>query len=442
MSSLRVAGKARVLRLKYLSAGLARSRDYWRSSTSFEVHAADTVGENQDMSTALNVEDGARVPLWIRRPGALHLIAYVVAGLVFIGQIITVVVAGSSVATVLAVLLAGGGVVLSWWKPWAGLIVTSAASLAVTAFGENPVSVWMIAVLVLFSFTFRGKSPVIGTAIVAVSFFAGLLMGNSFGTGGLIAAAALFSAIGGGATGAALRLSRDHWLVSEERTRAAVATREMEADRRVTAERLRIARDLHDVIGHQVAMLSVNLGVAEIGLPEQATSSRRALDSARANARNVVSETQRILELLRRGDAVAEEDALRPTPSLSTLDSLISSFESIGLDVTATIVLPNDASEPVVGVTVYRIIQEALTNAYRHGEGAAVVEVREADGRIHVVVDNLISHTLRGSIAGSGLGLLGMRERVESCGGKLAIETIDGRFRVSAELSAVGAQLA
>jgi len=189
-------------------------------------------------------------------------------------------------------------------------------------------------------------------------------------------------------------------------------------------------------------MLSVNLGVAEIGLPEQATSSRRALDSARANARNVVSETQRILELLRRGDAVAEEDALRPTPSLSTLDSLISSFESIGLDVTATIVLPNNASEPVVGVTVYRIIQEALTNAYRHGEGAAVVDVREADGRIHVVVDNLISHTLRGSIAGSGLGLLGMRERVESCGGKLAIETIDGRFRISAELSPVGAQLA
>jgi signal transduction histidine kinase len=394
------------------------------------------------MSTAENIDDPARAPLWIRRPGTLHLVAHVVAALVFVGQIVTILQRGSDAVTLAGVLVAGAGVALSWRFPWVGLILTSAASFAVTAVGEDRISVWMMAVLVLFSFTLRGKNPVIGTLLVALVFLAALFTVGDYRGGAVVAVASLFSAIGGGATGAALRLSREHWLASEERARQASATRELEAERRVTEERLRIARDLHDVVGHQVAMLSVNLGVAEIGLPPEATSSRQALDSARSNARNVVSETQRILTLLRRGDAAADDAALRPTPSLGALDSLIESFESIGLEVTASISVPDAAGEPVVGVTVYRIVQEALTNAYRHGEGAATVDVHEEGGRIHVCVENRISHTLRGAVAGSGLGLVGMRERVESCGGTLDVSSVDERFRVSAVLSPLGAQLA
>ncbi|MEV0935634.1 sensor histidine kinase [Streptomyces phaeochromogenes] len=389
------------------------------------------------MAKAHNNQDGPVAPLWVRRPEALHLVAYSVAALVFTGQIVAAILRGSDWPTALSVLLAGAGVALSWRSPWAGLVVTSAASFAVTAVGHDPLSVWMMAVLVLFSVTVRGKQPLVGTGIVAAFFLGAFMTLGGFRGGAIVGAAALFSAIAGGATGAALRIHREHWLTLEERAESAIATREIEATRRVTEERLRIARDLHDVIGHQVAMLSMHLGAAEIGLPEDAEPSRQALVSARSSARTVVVETQRILALLRLGDDIPDDEALRPTPALSGLEGLVASFESIGLDVRPSIDLPAGFVEPSVGVTVYRVVQEALTNAYRHGEGPATVDVREHDGRICVTVENRVGHTTRGS--GSGLGLLGMRERVESSSGRLTIDSDDGRFRVHAEFSPLGA---
>ena len=393
------------------------------------------------MVKAQNSPDGPAVPLWVRRPEALNLAAYAVAALVFTGQIVAVVLRGSDWPTALSVLLAGGGVALSWWRPWAGLFVASAASFAVTAVGHDPLSVWMMAVLVLFSATLRGRQPVAATALVAAFFLGAFMTLGGFRGGAITGAAALFSAIAGGATGAALRIHREHWLILEERAETAIATREIESTRRVTEERLRIARDLHDVIGHQVALLSMHLGAAEIGLPEDADDSRQALVSARSSARTVVVETQRILELLRLRDTVTDDEALRPTPALSGLEALVASFESIGLDVRPTLDLPAGFVEPSVGVTVYRVVQEALTNAYRHGEGPATVEVREYGGRIRVTVENRVADTSPDSGPGSGLGLVGMRERVESSHGRLTIDTHDGRFRVRAEFSPLGAAI-
>ncbi len=186
-------------------------------------------------------------------------------------------------------------------------------------------------------------------------------------------------------------------------------------------------------------MLSLHLGAAEVGLPDGAESARQAIVSARSSARTVVVETQRILALLRRGGDSSDDEALRPIPALSGLEGLIASFESIGLDIQPTIEIPAGFVEPSVGVTVHRVVQEALTNAYRHGEGTATVEVRERDGRIRVAVENRVGHALRGSGSGSGLGLVGMRERVESSGGRLTIDSAGGRFRVRAEFSPVGA---
>ncbi|MFF4035085.1 sensor histidine kinase [Streptomyces sviceus] len=394
------------------------------------------------MAKAHDSQDGPVAPvapLWVRRPEVLHQAAYAVAALVFTGQIVAVILRGSDWPTALSVLLAGSGVALSWWQPWAGLVVASAASFAVTAVGHDPLSVWMMAVLVLFSVTLRGKQPLIATGVVAAFFLGAFMTLGGFRGGAVVGAAAVFSAMAGGASGAALRIHRDHWWTLEERAESAIATREIEATRRVTEERLRIARDLHDVIGHQVAMLSMHLGAAEIGLPDDAESSRQALVSARSSARTVVVEAQRILALLRLGDDVFDDEALRPIPALSGLEGLVASFESIGLDIRSSIDVPTGFVEPSVGVTVYRVVQEALTNAYRHGEGTATVEVREREGRISVTVENRVAHSSRGSDLGSGLGLVGMRERVESSNGRLAIDSDDGLFRVHAEFSLLGA---
>ncbi|MFC8663574.1 sensor histidine kinase [Streptomyces sp. NPDC057199] len=420
-----------------MSSAVSHRPDLARRLLRSKYAAAAHVDENQVMAKAQSNQDGPVAPLWVRRPDAPHLIAYAMAALVFTGQIVAVILRGSDWPTALSVLLAGGGVALSWRWPWAGLVVTSAASFAVTAVGHDPLSVWMMAVLVLFSVTVRGKQPLVGTGIVAAFFLGAFMTLGGFRGGAIVGAAALFSAIAGGATGAALRIHREHWLTLEERAESAIATREIEATRRVTEERLRIARDLHDVIGHQVAMLSMHLGAAEIGLPEEAESSRQSLVSARSSARTVVVETQRILALLRLGDDIPDDEALRPTPALSGLEGLIASFESIGLDVRPSLDLPTGFVEPSVGVTVYRVVQEALTNAYRHGEGAATVEVRERDGRICVTVENHVGHSPSGP--GGGLGLVGMRERVESSSGRLTIDSDDGRFRVHAEFSPLGA---
>src|SRR6266540_4004387 len=368
------------------------------------------------MVTAQNQDDELSAPLWIRRPEMLHLLAYTAAGFSFAGQIVATILRDADWRVVLALLLAGAGTALSWRRPWIGLAVTSAASFAVTAVGNDPLSVWMMAVFVLGAFMTVG----------------------GFRGGAIVGVAALFSAIAGGASGAALRTHRDRWWMLEERAATALATREIEATQRVTAERLRIARDLHDVIGHQVAMLSMNLGIAEIGLPEEAGASREALASARSNARTVITETQRILVLLRRENDTLEDEALRPTPSLSGLDGLITSFQGIGLEVHRDIEPLTGPVEPSVEVTVFRVVQEALTNAYRHGDGTAKVALHEQNRRICVTVENRVARPGHASHPGSGLGLMGMRERVESSNGHLRIDSDDGWFRIRAEFSPAG----
>jgi len=222
--------------------------------------------------------------------------------------------------------------------------------------------------------------------------------------------------------------SRREYLV-EVQTKAAD-----DAARRITEERLRIARDLHDAVGHQLALINVQASVAAHVLEAEPDSARVALGHVRQASKTALGDLRDTIGLLRRpGDQPPTE----PCPGLSGLDDLLSSFRRSGLDIEP--VPPHDLGHvPVpIDLTAYRVIQEALTNVCKH---AGPVRVRVTTARhgdaLRVVVDNSPppGGTPRSAEPG-GHGLLGMRERTAALGGTLdAGPRPDGGYRVTATL--------
>ncbi|MCU1527906.1 MAG: histidine kinase, partial [Frondihabitans sp.] len=197
----------------------------------------------------------------------------------------------------------------------------------------------------------------------------------------------------------------------------------------------------HDVVGHQIAVLSVQLGVIEISAQANPAATQQALTLARTSLKSVLLETQRILNVLR-SDSDPTVAGLTPTPGVASLGDLVASFRLIGLDTEATIgEAPRDLS-PAVDVTLHRIVQEGLTNAHRYGAGHATVSVAFRNGRVTIDIGNELGAGPPTAAIGSGYGLIGMRERVASAGGvvKAGVDG-EGVFRVHATLSANGTRI-
>jgi len=256
------------------------------------------------------------------------------------------------------------------------------------------------------------------------------------------ALAAVVSTMAGGATAIAVRLRRQYWASLEQRATDAIATRELEATQRVAEERLRIARDFHDIVGHQIAVLSMQLGAAEVAADTDPMATREALDAARASVKAVLVETQMILHVLRTGSDEDGEE-LRPPPGVPRLAELLDSFRTAGLRITATFDEMPESLDAGVDLTIYRIVQEALTNASRHGDGEATVTVLARAKRILIDVTNGVPRDAAPRTPGRGYGLQGMRERVGSANGTLHVGIDDdGRtFRISAVLAADGSAI-
>lgn len=232
--------------------------------------------------------------------------------------------------------------------------------------------------------------------------------------------------------GLAMHSQRRMVAAAQERARAAEESREEEAQRRVSEERLRIARDLHDVVAHHVAVITVQSGVAEHLLDSDPTRAREAIGHVRTASAEVLAEMGTLLGVLRAGeDAVSRE----PAHGMADVDSLIASARRTGLRVSLRREGAEPTLAPLVDLTAYRVLEEALTNAHRHGSDDSV-DVRiatEAAGTL-LEVRNRMDQSQAGG-AGSGHGLIGMRERVASVGGSLSIGP-DGQgwFVVRAQL--------
>jgi len=205
---------------------------------------------------------------------------------------------------------------------------------------------------------------------------------------------------------------------------------EAERERILEEERARIARELHDVIAHSVSVMIVQAGAARLTLNGDGGPATEALLSVERSGRQALDEMRRLLGMLRQGHA---EPQLAPQPGLGDLDRLIGEVRAAGLPVELVVEGTPVQLAPGVDLSAYRIVQEALTNTIKHAQAtSARLRLRyEGDAVSIEVVDD----GRGGSVAGTGHGLVGMRERVELYRGTLeAGASAGGGFRIHARL--------
>jgi signal transduction histidine kinase len=225
------------------------------------------------------------------------------------------------------------------------------------------------------------------------------------------------------------RLRREH--IAELRERALRAEREAEGERRLAAaeERARIARDLHDAAGHAINVIALRAGTARLRRdPER---SQAALEAIEELARKTVGEIDQIVGALR--DRGSVNGAVDAPPGLASLDTLLARHAAAGLHVRVASEGEPRQLESAVDQAAYRILQEALTNAARHGTGAAQVELAFGSAALELTISNaaLGDNSPR---ANGGHGLIGMRERATLLGGSVDAGRANGVFRVRARL--------
>jgi signal transduction histidine kinase len=253
-----------------------------------------------------------------------------------------------------------------------------------------------------------------------------------------------FIALGGLAlaAGDSSRNRRAYLAEVEQRAERAEREREQDARRRIAEERLRIARDLHDAVGHQLALISVQSNVAGQALDSDTAAAREALAHVKSASRRALGELRDTVTLLRQpGEAVAP--LAIPAPGLDGLDGLLASLCASGLKVDRLVegaVLP---LAPAADLTAYRVVQESLTNVYKHSGGRrARLTLDYGRDALRITVDDLGSRgsgprrELAPAAAPAGRhGIVGMRERVLALGGHFtAGPRADGAFQVIAVL--------
>jgi signal transduction histidine kinase len=245
-------------------------------------------------------------------------------------------------------------------------------------------------------------------------------------------AVALLLTIAGLVVGGALGVLRFESETFDERAAALVRARDEHARAAVADERRRIARELHDVIGHSISVMGVQAGAVRSVLRADQQRERDALLQVERTGREAVAEMRRLIGLLRPD----QNSVAGPTPSLRRVEQLVSEMQAAGLAVRLSV--RGDLNRLSAGVDLagYRILQEALTNVLKHAPEANVeASVTCTDDGLQVDVVNDGDATPPGTSGHLGHGLLGMRERVALYGGELITGPRDGGgFAVHAQL--------
>jgi signal transduction histidine kinase len=204
---------------------------------------------------------------------------------------------------------------------------------------------------------------------------------------------------------------------AEERAARLEREREEQARAAVAEERGRIARELHDVVGHAVSVMTVQASAVRRLLRPEQEREREALLVVEQSGREALAEMRRLVGVLRRPE---EAPALAPQPSLQHLDRLVDQAREAGLPVELRIEGEATQLPASLDLTAYRLVQEGLTNAIKHANATrAEVVVRYGDGEVELLVSDDGTGTSDGDVDSGGHGLVGMRERVAVYGGEL-----------------------
>jgi signal transduction histidine kinase len=216
------------------------------------------------------------------------------------------------------------------------------------------------------------------------------------------------------AIGDASRHRRAYISAITERAERAERTRELEAERRVAEERLRIARELHDAAAHQIAAINLHAGVASNALPGRPADAERSLEIIREAARGVLGEISALLRILRSTPDEAGDSPAEPAADLTQLDTLVDQFGRNGLTVTTSVVGDVSRIPGAVGIVAYKVLQEGMANALKHGgDGRALVDVAIQDDQLILSVINELGAARPATLESGQHGLIGVRERVQ-----------------------------
>ncbi len=337
-------------------------------------------------------------------------------------------------------LVAVACLVLAWRRRWpvTVLAVSAAAVTLYSVLGYVNGAALIAPVLALYAVATQvsvRRAVVAAVATLAVLMTAtgvnnpfGQISGGGFDILPGMVAAALFAGIA---------VANRRAYVASIRDRA-----EQDARRRVDEERLRIARELHDVVAHTMATINVQAAVAAHVLSSRPEAAAESLQAIKAASKEGLKELRAILDVLRQAD---DADPTQPTPGIAQLEALVDGARRAGLATTFTVTGDPAPLPAAVDLAAYRIVQESLTNAIRHaGPATAAVSLGYHRGELRIDVTDNGCGQPGGPAAGhsGGHGLAGMRERAAAVGG--VVETgsaAGGGFRVAARLP-VGGRLA
>jgi signal transduction histidine kinase len=351
--------------------------------------------------------------------------------------------------------LAGVSLVARRHRPRTVLAITLVCAVALGAGGDAVGGPFALPFFVaLFAAVSSGhlRAGVVAAGVFLVAFAAGALLGQGttrealpFVPGWTIAVVV---------AGAFARSRADYFAEARRRAVEAERGREEEMRRRATEERLRIAREVHDVLSHSISMINVQAGVAVHLLDTQPEQARTALVAIKQASKDALRDLRATLGVLRDVDEV-EGDDRGPARGLARLEELVTGAAAAGVDLDVV-----TRGEPVplpagVDLAAYRIVQQSVSNVVRHaGPTSGTVELRFAPEALTIVVDNAPGGVTTGNghadraappadpaatTDGAGRGIAGMRERAEALGGRLHAGPRDGGgFRVEAVLPVGG----